>query len=216
MQTSGNRSSFYRPVSSWTSRVAGMGLAVGLLFAASVAGTSCSPGTLPPDFQPVVGSGGTAPTGGTGGTSGSGGGNPTGGMGGMAGSVTRDTKVASCSKFKTLGESDDYLKMRCGAGKGACHSTGAVWTNMDGPDTWKTFLMKNATLSCGGAKLIDSADWMNSLIVIKTSQAMPKCPGAQAIPGDLMPSKLADPMQVALSADEVTCFQQLAKAASGN
>ena len=97
---------------------------------------SCQPGELPcdssPEWQAVC-----KKEGGAGGT---GGGAPMGGAGGMAPVVDRNTPIADCSQWKTLGEMDKFFAARC-AGDGTatqCHvaTNKDAWTDLNAPDVW--------------------------------------------------------------------------------
>jgi hypothetical protein len=210
MQTSGKRSITSRPVADRTSKVAGLGLAVSLVFFGAIVGIACSPGSLPSDF-PLAGGSGAGGVGGAGG-----GGGPDGG-GGPA--VGPSTAVADCPKFKTLGEADGYFASRCGFNP-LCHGTGAVWTDLQKPNIWMRLLNEKTKVDCTGAdtKVIDGTAWMKSLMLVKASQMTPTCPSGMT-PGTVMPPppdlQTVTPKVPALTPEEVTCISNFTKAASG-
>jgi hypothetical protein len=208
MQTSGKCSIPSGPRADRVTKVAGLGLVVTFFLMAAGAGTSCSPGSInPEDF---AGAGGGSGAGGSGGST-----PPIAGMG-----PTAATAVEGCSKFKTLGEGDAFLKMRCGFNP-VCHGSGAIWTDMTKQDLWKLLLNVAPKVGCmgGSAKLIDGADWSKSFILVKAQQMVPACPSGGSAPGTVMPppemSQGQTPKAPPLAADEVTCLGNYAKAAAG-
>jgi hypothetical protein len=215
MQTSGKSSITSCLVAHRTTKVAGLGLAASLVIFAT-AGVACSPGSLPPGFN-ATGAGGSGGTGaaGTGGMGGAGG-------GGMAPSA--DTPVANCMKFTTLGQADGWFQMRCGF-NAACHGSGAPWTDMTmQAPLWSKLIDKKPVIACAGGntKLIDKAEWMKSMILVKATQMAPACPSGGMTPGTIMPpppemqALPAGTMKAPpLAPDEVTCITEFVKAASG-
>jgi hypothetical protein len=222
MQTSGNRSSFYRPATRRSTRVAGVGMAVGFMFAVAGLG-ACSPGSLPGDFQvpgvtPATGGTSGGNTGGAPGPAAGGSVGSMGGSGGMpsaGGAVSPSTPVANCTKFSTLGDADGFFKMRCGVASN-CHGASAPWTEMSGTNLFMSLLDAKPKFDCTSDKIINSGDYMKSLLVAKTSQMAPACPTGGTSAMALMPPANMMPMMAPLNPDEVTCIQQFAKAASGH
>jgi hypothetical protein len=202
MQTSGNRSSFYRPANGWTSRVAGVGLAVGVLIAAGAAQMSCSPGSLPPDFP--VGGGVTTPTGGMGG--GNTGGMMGGGTGGGGGGDMSARPLANCAAYPTVADYETKLLVpQCG--KSGCHtaSGGLSPPDMASPNIYSRLIDKyvayvSTTCDKGKDKLIDSGGTADtSFFVAKVRDKAPKCPSGPA-GGLQMPFGLP-----ALSQSDIDC-----------
>jgi hypothetical protein len=72
-------------------------------------------------------------------------------------------------------------------------------------------------VTCMGSKLIDTSNWMNSMILVKTQQAQPVCP-AGSPPGLIQPPppnvQGIDPKVPPLSADEKRCVVEYIKAAA--
>jgi hypothetical protein len=183
MQTSGNRSSFYRPANGWTSRVAGVGLAVGVLLAAAAVQMSCSPGSLPADF-PVGGS----VTPGTGGISGGNTGGTMMGTGGMPATGDMGTRpLANCAAYPTVNDYETKLLVpQCG--KAGCHtpSGGLSPPDMASPNIYSRLIDKFVAYTASTCdktkdKLIDSGGTADaSFFVSKIRDKAPKCPSGPA------------------------------------
>ena len=159
------------------------------------------------------GGGGTG-TGGGGGSSGGAQGDA-GGTGGMPAAVNKDTPIANCSKYPTLGKMDDFFAMRCGVAVN-CHNAMAPWTNMALTDSWMVLKDAVPKIDCKSDKIVDSTTWSKSLVWVKTRKpGPPACPTAGGIPGTIMPPPEMMPKMDALTADEDMCLQGFLKAIAG-
>jgi hypothetical protein len=192
MHRSGNRT-FDRPATRPMSHVTIAGRLFGFFLAAAALSISCSPGSLPPDFQ-VGGAGGGTPTGGMGGgtpTGGMGGGTPTGGMGG--GDVLSKA-LTGCAAYATVGDFETKLLVpKCGTS--GCHTpTGGLSPpDLMSPNSYSRILDKNvaymATM-CDKTKdkYVNSGDTAeNSFFVSKVRDKSPKCSPAGPVSGTQMP-----------------------------
>jgi hypothetical protein len=221
MQTSGNRSSFYRPATRRSTRVAGVGMAVGFMFAVAGLG-ACSPGSLPTDF-PVNGvapaAGGTTGSN-TGGAPGPAAGGSVGSMGGSGGTPSAGGDIgtrplANCAAYATVNDYETKLLVpQCG--KSGCHVAGGLAPpDMAMPNIYSRLLDKfvsYAATTCdkGKDKLIDSSGTAEtSFFVAKMRDKMPKCPSGAA-GGLQMPFGLA-----ALPQSDIDCTVAYVKAVLG-
>src|SRR4051812_39649209 len=99
MQTSGKSSISSRPVSDWTTKVAGLGLASAAFIVFAIGtGTSCSPGGIDNPDQFITGAGGSG-AGGAGAAPGGAGGGGTGGAGGAGGSTPGPAAPEACGRL---------------------------------------------------------------------------------------------------------------------
>jgi hypothetical protein len=158
------------------------------------------------------GGGGTA----TGGSGGGGAQGDAGGTGGMpAATVNKDTPIANCSKYPTLGKMDDFFAMRCGVAVN-CHNAMAPWTNMALTDSWMVLKDAVPKIDCKSDKIVDSTTWSKSLVWVKTRKpGPPACPTTGGIPGTIMPPPEMMPKMDLLTADEDACLQGFLKAIAG-
>lgn len=211
-------------------RVAGFGL---IILAATTGGwLACQPGSLDclepecSDWKPKGTGGAAAGSGGTsggmgGGMAGMGGGTPGGMGGGMAGPMpTAATPVPGCQAYPTLGDMDKFFMKSCGTSN-LCHGKGAVWGELT-TNVWMAALNRKAILTCGNAPLIDPVTPANSLIVVKTKDAVPKCPNGNAQIGTAMPPPDASQVVPAgamkippLTPAEKACLDTFARVAAG-
>jgi hypothetical protein len=213
-------------------RNSGVGLA-GLVVASWLL-AGCQPGSLPctkdDEWAAICkgdaamsnnggsGNGGSG-NGGTGGSST--GGSATGGTGGGTGgsgggAVTKDTPIANCSAYPTLGKMDDFFAMRCGAAN-ACHNEtgGAAWNNFKVADVWKTLKNTATIFACKPGKVIDGTTWDKSVMWRKTRQPGPPMCVEGGLPGTIMPPPGSTPPTPVLTPDEDTCLQGFLKAIAG-
>jgi hypothetical protein len=222
------------------SGVAGVGAAVLVLFGGGL-WVACAPGSLPCEKQEWkmacaeqpgggAGSGGSSGSGGGGGGSGgsSGSGGSTGGSGGSGaggsgggsgGPVTAQTVVQNCSMFDTLGKMDMFFEMRCGVDM-ACHAPNAPWTDFKTGSAFMRLLDTKPKIACTNGKLLDKANWQNSVLLFKVKNPGMCPPGTgTTLPGLMPPAETAqaiNPKQPQLSAAEVACVEGFIKAATGN
>lgn len=202
-------------------RVAGVGTAIGaVIFGALIA--SCAPGKLPCDKDEQwrmvcdaedVGQGGSGGGGGgQGGASGMGGG-PSGMGGAPSGEVTAATEI-DCAAYPTVGKMDDFFAMRCGV-NATCHQNPVPWSDFKSADVFKRMLDIAPKASCtGGGKLIDKANWANSVVLLKTKTPV-MCPPGATTPGTIMPPPNLPPMMDPLSPAELTCLENFVKKVAG-
>jgi hypothetical protein len=176
-----------------------LGLASAFLFLVLGAG-SCSPGSLPGDFN--GGAGGAGATPGTGGT----GGMPiaTGGTGGVA----VDPPAPGCGSLQvtTLAEFETkFIAPKCGMGNGTCHQTLFPPKGLDKADMVSMLLVgQRGTMYCMNDTYIKKGDWMGSYVWAKltaTDAMMVKCPSG-GVGGTRMPFAM-DP----LTAEQIDCFK---------
>jgi hypothetical protein len=196
MKTSGNRSIISRPVMDRTTRGSGLGLASAFLFLVLGAG-SCSPGSLPTDFNTPITTGGTGGTGGappTGGTGG-GGGMPPGPAAAGCGSL----QVTTLADFETK-----FIAPKCGMGNGTCHQTLFPPKGLDKADMVSMLLVgQRGTMYCMTDSYINKGEWMKSYVWAKISASgmNVNCPSG-GMGGVRMPFAM-DP----LTADQLDCFK---------
>jgi len=143
--------------------------------------------------------------------------------------VNAATQVVDCPGYNTLGKMDLFFAMRCG-GDALCHSAAIPWTDLKSPDVWRRMLDAWPRAACIGgapdvrAKIIDRANWRNSVLLTK-SQDPPACPsGTLPTSGQVgwpMPPSEENqgnlvPRQPPLTAEERLCIENFVRAATGN
>jgi hypothetical protein len=189
---------------------------------------ACQAGELPctkDDEWKAICAGSKASGGTGGGAAGSGGGGGGGSGGAMAdaggtggkpaGTLSKDTPIANCAAYPTVGKMDDFFSMRCGV-NATCHGAGAPWTAMAGADVWMALKDAMPKIDCRMDKVVDSGDWAKSLVWVKTrSPGPPACPTPGGVAGVLMPPADLPPKMPVLTADENTCLQGFLKAIAG-
>jgi hypothetical protein len=214
MQTSGNSSLISRSAGSRTTRVAGVGMVVGLIALASSSWLSCAPGTLDCDKVSI---GECAPnTGGGPGGSGDIGGGGGGGVGGGGGTAqTGGQPPSSCTGMGINNQGDfesKFIAPRCGMM--GCHQAIFPPRNLDNvANIQKALVGVKGMVLCKNDSYIDTANPMNSFVLAKimAPTADVKCPsgGAANSGGTRMPNKTGsagtagDP----LMPDELDCFK---------
>jgi hypothetical protein len=185
----------------------GIGRAAAGMVLAGVFGSSCQPGELPCDKNAEWRALCDEANGGSGGT---------GGMGGNTGTANAMTVVADCTRWPTLGDMDKFFNNRCAAGT-SCHVTASapLWTDMQTPEVWRRLRDKSPVTSCKSAKLIDPADWRNSVIWAKVQAGTTTCPpGATSAAGIAMPPQMGfEPKLEPVSAEELKCLEGFLRAA---
>ena len=125
---------------------------------------------------------------------------------------TRDTPVANCAAYPTLGAMSGFLERRCGVAV-ACHAQASPWTTLEGPDLFATLLDVRPKFDCMRSLLIDSVNPLDSLLYIKSAEAIPICPDGSS--GMLqMPPQQLSPVQPLLTAEELVCLEQFVRAAA--
>jgi hypothetical protein len=207
MQTSGNGSSSSRLADGQTSRVAGVGLVVGLI-ALSVSGwMACSPGEIVCEDKKVMI--GCPDNGGAGGT----------------GGVTPNTEDPGCMALgiKSAAEVESkFIAPKCGAS--GCHQAIFPPRNLNNVSMIKSAMVgKKAMVLCKTDSYVDTTDPSKSFILAKV-KAMGDtvvCPsgGKADSGGSRMPNKVGAPAGTVgdpLTDDEVSCLtwwvnQQVAK-----
>jgi hypothetical protein len=77
---------------------------------------------------------------------------------------------------------------------------------------------KESTTDCRVSKIINSASPLQSLLYIKSVQALPVCPDGSRVAGTLMPppagTAFADPAYPPLTQQEAACVEQFVFAAT--
>jgi hypothetical protein len=131
-----------------------------------------------------------------------------------------------CPTLDDLGKMDTFFAQRCGV-DALCHGAGSPWTDLQSPEVFKRLLDARSRAACNvvgsDAKIIDKANWENSVLLVKTRET-PVCPPGTMPsfgPGFPMPPplRLQDalmPTQPPLTADERLCIESFVRAATGN
>jgi hypothetical protein len=132
---------------------------------------------------------------------------------------TRDTPLPDCPAYPTLGAMDGFFDRRCsGLANPLCHGQASQWTNLARPDLFSLLLDKEPNTDCLGSRLINSVSPLQSLLYIKSAQAMPVCPEGRSLPGTIMPpppaTAFADRAYPPLTQQEVLCVEQFVIAAT--
>ncbi len=219
MQTSDERSKSLSPGLGRAPRMVGGVAVIGLIFLSTTSWLSCAPGKLDCSEFPnlCAGGGGGGDTAdaaaGSGGAGAKDSGAAGGGGGGGGGTTPTAATPVNCTKYPTLGDMDKFFALRC-ATTGACHGASSPWTDMKAPDFWKKMLDAPAKFTCMGKKIIDKTTPANSLILLKTKNMKPMCPGG----GDgmaQMPTVNDQMIPTPLPADEITCLENFVNAAAG-
>jgi hypothetical protein len=203
MQTSGKSSISSRPVSDWTTKVAGLGLASAAFIVFAIGtGTSCSPGGIDNPDQFITGAGGSG-TGGAGAAPGGAGG---GGAGGAGGSPPASAAPEACGRLNiaTLADVETkFIAPRCGMGTGSCHASLFAPKGLDKPDMVSMLLVdRKGSVYCMQDAYIAKGNPSKSYVLAKI-MATDKvtCPSG-GDGGAKMPFTGA----LALSNDERDCF----------
>src|SRR4051812_38706834 len=159
MQTSGKSSITSRPVSDWTTKVVGLGLAAAFVVIAIGAGTSCSPGSIDnPDIY-TTGAGGS-------------GGGGAGGAGGAGGSPPPAADApGACGRLNISRVADvetKFVAPRCGMGNGTCHASVFPPRGLDKPDMVQMlFVNGKGTTFCTKDPYIVKGDAMKGFLMAK-------------------------------------------------
>jgi hypothetical protein len=206
MQTSGNGSSSSRLAGGRTTRVAGVGLGLGLIALAASGWISCAPGEV--DCSKVsLGCPGGGGSSGTSGASGEGG----GGMGGTA--ATGGTGGSpECAKLnmKSLAEVETkFIVPKCGMS--GCHQAIFPPRNLNMASMIRAALVgQKAQTLCKNDFYINKTDVSKSFVLAKITSDSDKvdCPsgGAAGLGGSRMPNSMPTVAGPKLSDDEIACF----------
>jgi hypothetical protein len=189
-------------------RTAGVGMAVGALIFGSTLWISCQPGELPCDqndqWRALCDQPAGAPTPPPPAAP------PPGGQPAPTGSVSAATPIMNCTQWPTLGDMDKFFANRCGV-NATCHAAMSPWTDMQKTGVWERFKTEKAKITCSGSQLVNTANWRESVIWIKT-QTPATCPGGAPGGQTMPPQMLYEPKMMALTPAELTCLEGFLKA----
>ncbi len=129
------------------------------------------------------------------------------------------TVVKKCDTYPTVGDMDRLFAKSCGVGtNSSCHQVKGVYGDFKTADIWKRVKDVKTALTCidgDKAKMVDSQNVANSMLLVKIKQATPVCPtgtgmGKASEAGNIMPPLPKDQLGVsvpALTPDELTCIE---------